>query len=706
MMDLVSKDTSEQIQSSGRNGLILKSCSEEQHIYHEGTAEDFSREARAVWKKLQKRYNTQTRSRDTKWHSARTANIQDRMRDTSFNIRGYHGNVIPTAPPVDELDTVIVDYTEQTNALREQLALIQSRKEYIEQNKESERKKVTEFFTIILEVLAGKETQILKQLEEGYKNEERKLKSLLTSVEVGLATIKTEMVVAANVKTKDGHSRTGPIKEMKLILSDIKAKYEERKQELGKQDVDTVKVNQAAVDTVSELTYVTLTDIADETDTHATTETDRDEQGSGREISDTTNRSLSGGEGREISDTTNRPLSRAEGREISDTTIRPLSGAESLNVMQQNVVNNNAVGFVDIPSNSGAVISELPNYCIFTGNLLTADVRPCPSAPVEPPEPPPPSYIEAIGLGSPETRNATPRAVSIDPTSRSVSSSYTPIRRSNQRHVFCLQNISLSEQNDAKLPKPVAIIWKFGKVYVADKANGAIKLCTPADGVLPEKHWADFEMYDIAVLETTIDGLRIVISSPRSLRFITVDGHNSRDVKVRQVELREGYTSVAKGPSNNTIVGANALPNIGNPRVDIVDLSGQVVKSFAKTPSRQKFAYPRCVEVFSDKIIVADWKLNLVAVLHEDGHDIGQYSGTRLHPLKEPISLTLDHVGNPMVLSGRTGNVHVMDLQCRPLEIIKFPAGESVPMLIAYDKDTHRIAGVRPSGVIAIYDSV
>ena len=663
-MDPIFKETPEQMQPSERYGLIFKSSKEEPHL----TDAAFRREARVAWNKIQKRYdNPQKKPRDRKWPTARAVKVQEKWTDKLLDDTVCHVNAVPTAPPVDDLDLVIEGYITQQNNLTEQLAIIQSREEHIEQVMDIERKKLTEFFTLISDIIADKKKQLLKRLEEKYRTEKSKSNNLLRSVEHGLKTVNSQMVLAGDAKTKHGHSSTELIKEMTLLLRNIKSRYEERRLDLGKQYIHTVEINQAVIDTVSELTYATITEEV-ETDTNAESDIVRQ---------------------------------RSE-FETSDTSQRPLVGLESSIVRSHTVANNNtAVTSVDNPANNDTAtpfVSRIP-----TENSSTAEVRQCPSAPAVSMEPPPPSYLEAVTFRIPYTHSASPGIVSSYSMSNSVAPSDMPVRRPKQ--LFCLQNISLVERKDIKSPRPAAIVWKFGKIYVADKANCIVKFCTPpASWVLSEKYFYNFEMNDIAVLEMGINGLCFVVSSPRSLQFINIVGPSSHDVKVRRVKLSEGYTSIAKGPSNNTIVGANALPNVGNPRIDIVDLNGQVVKSFTKTHLHKKFVYPRCVEVFNDKIIVADWKLNLVVMFHEDGHCIGQYSGTPLHPLSEPISLTLDHVGNPLVLSGLTADVHVMDSQCRPLEIIKFPAGDSIPVMIAFDIDTHRIAGVRPSGVVAIYD--
>ena len=659
---------SEDIQASERYGFDLRSSNQGYNVADDG----FSREARAAWNKIQQRYKTAHRKPNNRRWTA-TGIVKENVTDIHLKDNAVYGYAVPTAPPLDDLDLLMDECITLKNNLTEQLVLIQSRMEFTEQTKERGQTKVTEFFTVILDIITDKKKQILKQLEEKYTKQKCMLATLLKAVENGLDAVNAELIIVGDRKTKHGYSQNVLIKETKMLLSDIKVGNEKRKEQLGKQFDQTVKVNQSAIETVSDMTYAIITE---ETQTDSNVDLGCARQGSEVATSYISQRLSSG---------LNNPNAR------SQTVMNNNSDNTRVNPVDTLVGNDSATPFIG-RSPTGISVS-------------TPEVHPCPSAPTEEAEPPPPSYLEAVTYRIPYTRSASPILVSSYSRNSSVIPSDITVDVRRPKQLFCLQNISIVERKDTKPPIPVALVWKFGKIYIADKANGIVKFCTPpASWVLSERYFNNFEMNDLIVLEMGINGICFVVSSPRSLQFINVTGPSSRDVKVRRVKLNEGYNSIAAGPNNDSIVGANALPNVGNPRIDIIDLNGQVMKSFTKTPWHKNFIYPRCVEVFNDKIIVADLKLNLVVMFNTDGRGIGQYTGTPVHPLLEPISMTLDHVGNPMVLSGGTANIHVLDAQCRPLEIIEFPGGDSIPIMIAFDIKTHRIAGVRPSGVVAIYD--
>ena len=583
----------------------------------------------------------------------------------------------PTAPQFEEIDAVIDDYNVQKDRVVEQHALIQSKKEYIKQSKENERTKIIALFSNILDILADKEASLLCKLDEMYKPDEDKVEELLTSVEDALESIRIEINVAEAVKTGDNHFKDVTMADMKPLLCDIRTGIEEREEELRDDNMQAVEINEEVINVINGLQYVNIPETnIEEEESNLTAEGGVDENSS------------------EIGNLEGEPVPVFDSERTEGTDER---SSESIREEPQNDTAENEV--------ENAASSVDSRHEQVDSALLSPSAPPMPQ-PQEEEDPPP--YWQAIGLSGPEAANL-PRspAPGSSPSDNVPPYSNTASGGHLTNELVCYHNFPLKREYDARSPKPVALAWNLDSICVADRANSKLKFFSSTGGVLTEMYLGGCEIYDISFLEADGNELRYVVTVPRAKTLLFISLIGGQAVRLLQkLKLRQGYTCIAKGPTGNTLVGANALPNVGEPRVDIVNFQGQVLRSFKHifTNTDIRFSYPKCVEVYEQAIVVADWKLSLVVVLLEDGTGIGQYCGTSHFPLKEPNSLTFDHFGNIMVVDGKTGNIHVIDMQCRPLEIIKSPRGQSIPKLLAFHASSRRLAVARQSGDIAIYD--
>lgn len=649
---------------------------------------DFDSELGLVWQKSKKRHFKRVGETDLGVRNGED-NAAGGAVDTNDIPRGAGVAVAPSAPPVEEIDTIIADYKTQKNKVMEQHSVIESKKDLMRQRKENERTKIISVFSNILDILADKEASLLCKLDERYRHQEDKLEELLTSTEDAIDSINTETIIAENVKTGDSHFQDVSVADIIPLLNDIKAGVEERAETLqnDEREMAEIELNDEAYGIIDSLVYVTIPGIenADENETNE----DEDEVDDQETIENT-------------------DIDSEQNQEGESTENVTLTDTENVN----EISDNNAVGNEESENTEREVASEM-------SNLQVELDHPSPTAPPQPDaEEDPPPYWQAIGLSGPtETDNLpTPHSPAVVSSDRvphySGASQYVDSASGGQQsnELLFFHNILLKRPYDSRAPKPVALSWKMEKILVADRANSKIKVYSGIGGVIPsfkfitEMYLGGCEIYDMAFVEARGEELRHVITIPRAktLMFVSI-GSDKVFKMMYKLKLSRGYTGVAKGPTGNTLVCADALPHNGEARIDIVNIQGHVLRTFKCTCSLLYFSYPRCVEVFNQAIIVADWKLNLVVVLHEDGGAIAQYAGTRSYPLKEPCSLTIDQFGNIMVVDGKTGNIHVIDLYCQPLEVIKCPRGETAK-LISFDKSSHRLAVYRKTGDIGIYD--
>lgn len=589
-----------------------------------------------------------------------------------------------TGLPLEELDTIIEGYKTQKNIVEEQHALIQLRKEALMQRKENERTKIISLFSNILDILADKEASLLCKLDVQYRSHEDQLEELLVAAEDAVESINTEKNVAENLKAGDRHFIDITLDDIRPLLNDIKTGVDERNAILREasvlDDMPSIEINEEAASVINGLTYVRIPHRENSDDEEHDSEGGADEYDA-------------------VEDTDSVEVIESENTESqSGSDLQSVHLESGSNTRESNVAEN-----VD-----SRTVSAISTSQIDAGH-------PSPSAPPQPQteEPPPPPYWQAIGLSGPDEAAGLPRSLSPVSASSDHVPHYSEVPqyldsssgRQQSNELIFFHNFHVKRQYDSRMPKPVALKWNKERICIADRGNSKIKVYTSSGRIIAEMYLGGCEIHDMAFLEADGDDQKYVVTIPRgkTLMFIIISTQQPSRLHYK-MKLSCGYSSIAKGPSGNTLVCANALPTYGEPRIDIVNSQGNVIRSFRSTCSFVSFAYPRCIEVFDQYIIVADWKLNLVVVLHEDGDAVAQYGGTPNYPLKDPCSLTLDHFGNIMVVDGKTGNIHVIDLLCRPLEIIKCPRGH-VAKLISFDLDSHqRLATYRQSGDIAVYD--
>lgn len=620
-------------------------------------------------------------------------------------------DICPTAPLVEEIDRIIYDYRIEKDKVVEQHVVLESRKEFLKKRKDEERTSIIGLFSNILDILADREASLLCKLDEKYKSKENKLDELLLSLEDAHESIKTESNIAESIKAGDSHYKDMPLTDIKPLLSDIKTGNEEREVEIGElirdSEVPVVELNNGIINVISGLNFARFPEAEDTAD-NETNETE-----GCVDIEQTEILEAEGGQDSDEETTEQRQEGELEGN------FEELAGnSEELenSRLESNETETGAAG-VDSTINDDQ----------------TDNVHPSPSAPpltqAGEEEPPPPPYWQAIGLSGPEDTNLPRSPVTMVPRSpvtmvpmspvAMVPSSVNPnsvppfqetaprpnVPQSNELVFF--HNFLLKRQSDARAPKAVAMTWNFDLICVADRANSKVKIFTLPSGTYTEMYFGGCEIYDMAFIEVDYHSSeqRHVVTIPRAktLMFISI-GKDQPPKQVHKLKLIRGYTSIAKGPSGNTLVGADALPRGAEPvRVDIINIQGQILRSFKTASINTNFVYPKNVAVFKQAIVVVDWRLDIVSVLHEEGYNVAQYGGRPHYPLKDPNSLTLDHFGNVMVVDGKSGNIHVLDLQCQPLEIIKCPRGHSLK-LAAFDTKSRRLAVVRQSGDVAIYD--
>lgn len=617
----------------------------------------------------------------------------------------------PTAPPVEEIDTVIEDINELEDKVSSQVSLIQSRKVYFKEKKESERSKIIALFSNILDMLADKEAGLLSKLDENYNTVEETLDKLLIALDDMNDNIKTEAIVAAGVKAENSRFKDVTLADIQPLLYDFKAsvdKWDEEIKELLRSDnILKIKVNDEVIDKINRLDYIRIPEK--------------------KNIFELKNNKsdVTGSNGEESVDkvetkSTSESNSECSTEEVERGIIDNAEEAEK-DKLESGITEKSTLRF-------DSKIRQVP-YELF---------RPPPTAPPlgeTQMEPNPPPYWYAVSSAGREVsdqfRFPTQRSYSHDwvPTHPEVATCsnhpsdemasvegvhigdrvlpHPEITTSNytSNEMVFIHSFHIKSQHDTRAIKSAALIWNLDKICVADRANSKIKFFTPSGDIYTAMNLGNCEIYDMAFIEKFGDEHRYVVTVPKAKILIIISVSNEKPPQiVEKLDILRGYTSIAKGPIHSTFVGAAALPSSGEPRVDILNIQGQVIRSFKRVSAYTNFTYPKCVAVYKHVIVVADWKLNCVVILYDDGSAIPIYNGTTLFPLKEPNSLTMDHFGNIMIVDGKTGNIHVVDLQCRPLEIIKCPRGDSIPKLIAFDVNSCQLAAVRLSGDIAIYD--
>lgn len=338
---------------------------------------------------------------------------------------------------------------------------------------------------------------------------------------------------------------------------------------------------------------------------------------------------------------------------------------------------------------------------------LTVDISTVPSAPPlsveDKPENPPP-YWQAIGLECPEHEQEGASAPVI-PNYEEVGHfrNRLPVNKLDLWHSFPIRR-----QYDSRAPLPASLTWNGDKICLADRANQKIKFFLPSGFQLSQVLLAGNEIYDVAFLEEFNKEARYLVTCPRTKTFFIIScNENGRTDIVRKFKSPFQYGCVCRGTVEQTLIGGDSNDRYGSASVDIFNFNGQVIKSFKLSPGNLGLQYPKAVEVYGHFIIIMDWKLRSVMVFCHNGDVVGEYRGTPASPLCNPIDMTIDHCGNIMILDGEMSSIHVIDLDCNPVEVIKIPkvfSGRTSARLISFDKETKKLAIARSNGDVVIFE--
>lgn len=307
----------------------------------------------------------------------------------------------------------------------------------------------------------------------------------------------------------------------------------------------------------------------------------------------------------------------------------------------------------------------------------------------------PPAYWQAIGVEGPKEEDQ-------DQDNKNFR---LPENKLEFSHSF-----SILRQHGRRFPAPVALTWNCGRICIIDKANKRVEFFYPDGKLITETVFQGAELRDVTFLDETYNGEhRYVVLNPRkkTLYIISIDAQNTPKL-FQKIHCRQRYMCMCRGPRIQTIVGAELSSTTGAPTVvNMFTLSGKVLLSISCTPGFALWQYIKKVQVFGSNIIILDCKINLVAVYKDDGSAVGEYRGTEESPLINPPDMALDHHGNVLILNGGFQNIHVIDLECDPLEIIELPSDISPSAsrlkLIAFDLESHRLCIARSNGEIAIF---
>ena len=226
-----------------------------------------------------------------------------------------------------------------------------------------------------------------------------------------------------------------------------------------------------------------------------------------------------------------------------------------------------------------------------------------------------------------------------------------------------LRSIRTRLPDDTKAGPIVGITWVRDRLVLVDRWNSKVKLFREDGTFLHSLYFADGEPFDIANTSTgTVgeqrDTCALTIPLKRAILTMTV----TQEMYVTdRIRTQLGYTCLSWDKRNCYFVCGSAPP-FGNPQVDIIDVRGQVIRSFA-LDYRQKplFTQVRSVEVSDDGIIsVCDWKRNRLLFLKMDGCIVGSYNGNEQFPLAEPVGTCADGRGYLMVSDSKSNSIHIV----------------------------------------------
>lgn len=555
-------------------------------------------------------------------------------------------------------------------SLCEQKEVFKTEEEYVEANKQTAKERINSMFSNLRELLARKENELLDKVELEYTTAERFLADFVSSIEDEKRKVSTVL---------DSDSlldETGVDVDIGQIKEDIDASVNMRSDILNQFRTPYFVLNDQCLERVNSLNFGGFQEFSTSDDEQTEDESEVYDNRE-TEIGETT---LVAEDGTIANSIRNR-LNLSSGDENSEENIGECAeGSEPVGDREQRLEKE--------IEGEGA-----------TG-VYTESCQP--SAPPMLLEESPPPYWQAMGLQGPE--------VGTQP--RSEIPGYFDLHHSRshrlpENKLELWHSFPIRRQYDRRGPMPVALAWNHGKICIADRTNMRVKFFFPNGQLITEMYFSGIEIHDLTFLEEALGESRYVLTSPKSktLMIIGIDSQNIPKV-IRKLVFPKQYSSVCRGPRVQTLIGAEITSQTGGSVVDMFNFTGQILLSINHTPTFVFLQYVRRVEAFGNHIIVLDWKINSLSVYQDDGTAVCEYRGTSNSPLINPLDMTLDNQGNIMILNGEFSNIHVVDLHCNLIEIMKLPrspSSASNAKLIAFDLKTRRLAVARSNGDIAVF---
>ena len=154
-----------------------------------------------------------------------------------------------------------------------------------------------------------------------------------------------------------------------------------------------------------------------------------------------------------------------------------------------------------------------------------------------------------------------------------------------------------------------SFVWANGRIVLTDKSNRKLKFFTEDGKFLYDMLFSNAEPYCVAVLNKTPKGDTYAITFPKNkyiyFVFLADSGETPPSV-LSYLATYVGYSGVTRDPNSESIF-ATVVSNSGEPRVDHLNVLGQVLKSFTKDSyGHLMFSFPRYILVNANTIIVSD----------------------------------------------------------------------------------------------------
>lgn len=245
------------------------------------------------------------------------------------------------------------------------------------------------------------------------------------------------------------------------------------------------------------------------------------------------------------------------------------------------------------------------------------------------------------------------------------------------------------------------LLWVNNIFVVSDKANKRVKFFTEGGQFLGELMFTNALPYGICHM--TGHTFAVTLPKVRQIYFARL-GNGKADV-ISSFQTMVGYAGLSKY-DENSLLTSMASNTPGESHVDIIGFRGEVFKSFHNDPVLRAplFKFPRFITSFQGVLIISDWRKDCVIFLHAaTGSILKEYRGTAEHHLVNPYDITLDSRGNVYILNGKDGTVHVLDLQCNLIDVIKETSELLNPRLIAYNDAAGLLAVTHGAGDIQTF---